>query len=242
MVRCRAPPRFTTWLRARSVDARPEPHRADVLQEFAATTQGHVKVRADFFIARGSWDTHVHQWHPLPWYIAGPLIGLVVPALLLIGNKPFGISSNFRDVCAAIEPGRIEFFNTTGSGAGWNLAFPGGQSFVGAVAAWQLAPPLTVAISSGTVAALHQLGSARSDRPWRRVKCSRGRRSSRSRALSDGRRRIPGRVRTAYAGGCNLGHAIAGPRRLPAGVTPRGGAASLPRLIATYFVLPLILR
>jgi hypothetical protein len=24
--------------------------------------------------------------HPLPWYVAGPLIGLIVPALLLIGN------------------------------------------------------------------------------------------------------------------------------------------------------------
>lgn len=39
--------------------------------------------------------------HPLPWYIAGPLIGLMVPALLLLGNKPFGISSNFRHLCAA---------------------------------------------------------------------------------------------------------------------------------------------
>ena len=28
--------------------------------------------------------------HPLPWYIAGTLIGLMVPALLLVGNKAFG--------------------------------------------------------------------------------------------------------------------------------------------------------
>jgi len=48
--------------------------------------------------------------HPLPWYVAGPLIGLVVPALLLLGNKPFGISSNFRHLCAAPAPCRIEFF------------------------------------------------------------------------------------------------------------------------------------
>ena len=96
--------------------------------------------------------------HPLPWYIAGPLIGLVVPALLLVGNKPFGISSNFRDLCAAVAPGRVEFFKYDWKRAGgWNPAFLAGI-FVGAVAAWQLAPPLTVAISSGTVAALHQLG------------------------------------------------------------------------------------
>ena len=53
--------------------------------------------------------------HPLPWYIAGPLIGLVVPALLLVGNKPFGISSNFRHVCAAVVPRRIEFFEDSQS-------------------------------------------------------------------------------------------------------------------------------
>jgi hypothetical protein len=32
--------------------------------------------------------------HPLPRYVAGPLIGLIVPALLLIGNKPFGVSEH----------------------------------------------------------------------------------------------------------------------------------------------------
>jgi uncharacterized protein len=37
---------------------------------------------------------------PLPWYVAGPLIGLVVPALLLIGGKQFGVSANLRHLCA----------------------------------------------------------------------------------------------------------------------------------------------
>ena len=48
--------------------------------------------------------------HPLPWYIAGPLIGLTVPALLLAGNKAFGVSSTFRHLCAAVAPCGIEFF------------------------------------------------------------------------------------------------------------------------------------
>ena len=39
---------------------------------------------------------------PWPWYVSGPLIGLVVPALLLLGNRPFGISSNLRHICAAL--------------------------------------------------------------------------------------------------------------------------------------------
>jgi uncharacterized membrane protein YedE/YeeE len=38
------------------------------------------------------------------WYIAGPLIGLFVPLLLIIGNKAFGISSSFMHVCSIILP------------------------------------------------------------------------------------------------------------------------------------------
>ena len=28
---------------------------------------------------------------PWPWYVAGTLIGLIVPGLLILGNKHFGI-------------------------------------------------------------------------------------------------------------------------------------------------------
>lgn len=39
---------------------------------------------------------------PWPWYVAGPLIGLTVPLLLILGNKVFGISSSLRHICAAL--------------------------------------------------------------------------------------------------------------------------------------------
>jgi uncharacterized protein len=45
-----------------------------------------------------------------PWYLAGPVIGLFVPALLLVGNKLFGVSSNLRHLCSAVAPGRLEYF------------------------------------------------------------------------------------------------------------------------------------
>ena len=38
------------------------------------------------------------------WYIAGPLIGLFVPLLLIIGNKMFGISSAFEHICSISLP------------------------------------------------------------------------------------------------------------------------------------------
>ena len=40
---------------------------------------------------------------PWPWCVAGLLIGLIVPALLLVGGKHFGISANLRHVCAAVS-------------------------------------------------------------------------------------------------------------------------------------------
>ena len=61
---------------------------------------------------------------PWPWYIAGPLIGLFVPVLLLVGNRMFGVSSNLRHACAVAVPGRVEFFRYDWRSAGsWNLAF-----------------------------------------------------------------------------------------------------------------------
>lgn len=61
-----------------------------------------------------------------PWYVAGPLIGLMVPLLLLIGNKTFGISSSLRHVCAACLPANIPFFKYDWKKEIWNLFFVAG--------------------------------------------------------------------------------------------------------------------
>ncbi|HEY3430272.1 MAG TPA: YeeE/YedE thiosulfate transporter family protein [Cyclobacteriaceae bacterium] len=75
--------------------------------------------------------------NPWPWYIAGPLIGLMVPLLLLIGNKAFGISSNLRHICAACFPVNIPFFNYNWKREAWNLFFVAGIIIGGFVAsAW----------------------------------------------------------------------------------------------------------
>lgn len=60
---------------------------------------------------------------PWPWYIAGPLIGLTVPALLVLGNKSFGISSSLRHICAACLPANISFFKYDWKKEVWNLFF-----------------------------------------------------------------------------------------------------------------------
>jgi uncharacterized membrane protein YedE/YeeE len=60
---------------------------------------------------------------PWPWYVAGPLIGFMIPLLLIMGNKRFGLSSNLRHICAACMPGKSEFFKYDWKSQKWNLIF-----------------------------------------------------------------------------------------------------------------------
>lgn len=60
---------------------------------------------------------------PWPWYVAGAMIGLIVPALLILGNKSFGISSSMRHVCAACFPADIKFFKYDWKKEIWNFFF-----------------------------------------------------------------------------------------------------------------------
>lgn len=63
---------------------------------------------------------------PWPWYVAGAIIGLTVPALLILGNKHFGISANLRHACAACFPANIRFFKYEWRKEIWNFFFIGG--------------------------------------------------------------------------------------------------------------------
>jgi uncharacterized membrane protein YedE/YeeE len=72
---------------------------------------------------------------PWPWYIAGPIIGLFVPLLLIIGNKAFGISSSMRHICAACVPSSIPYFNYQWKKEIWNLCFVLGVCIGGFIAA-----------------------------------------------------------------------------------------------------------
>jgi hypothetical protein len=63
---------------------------------------------------------------PWPWYVTGPIIGLTVPALLLLGNKKLGVSSTLRQICAATVPGKIPFLNYDWKKDKWNLFFVAG--------------------------------------------------------------------------------------------------------------------
>ena len=95
---------------------------------------------------------------PWPWYIAGPLIGLMVPFLLLMGNKAFGISSSLRHVCAMCFPGKTDFFNYNWKAESWNLVFALGIVIGGLIAGYFLGNPNPVKISESAVHTLNSLG------------------------------------------------------------------------------------
>lgn len=45
-------------------------------------------------------------FEPWPWYVSGPLIGLMIPTLLFLGSV-FGISGNLETICSIAGAGRI---------------------------------------------------------------------------------------------------------------------------------------
>jgi len=60
-------------------------------------------------------------YEPWPWYLAGPLIALVMFVLLLVG-KQFGMSSNLRTACAAVGASKAaDFFKFDWKAERWNL-------------------------------------------------------------------------------------------------------------------------
>lgn len=94
-------------------------------------------------------------WH---WSIAGILIGLTVPTLLLLGNKHFGISANLRHFCAACLPANISFFKYDWKKEIWNIFFAAGILIGGFIAASFLKNPEPIQIAAATQAKLEAQG------------------------------------------------------------------------------------
>jgi hypothetical protein len=95
---------------------------------------------------------------PWAWYIAGPLIGLTVPALLILGNKTLGISSSLRHICAACIPAKIPFFSYDWKKEVWNLFFVAGIVLGAVIVAFFFSNSNPVAINPKLVAELNQYG------------------------------------------------------------------------------------
>jgi uncharacterized protein len=94
-------------------------------------------------------------WH---WSVAGFLIGLTVPTLLLLGNKSFGLSSNLRHICAACFPANLDFFKYDWKKEIWNMYFALGIVIGGFIGSKLLSNPNLIVINPATIADLQALG------------------------------------------------------------------------------------
>lgn len=148
---------------------------------------------------------------PWPWYVAGPIIALIMFSLLLFGNT-LGISSNLRTICSVLGAGKnCEFFDFNWKNQIWNLVFALGLIVGGAIAQTYLSSATGAGISDQTIKELAQYG-----------------------IVNPGNELVPSEIftweslatlkgfvmlilggflvgfGTRYAGGCTSGHAISG--------------------------------
>lgn len=95
---------------------------------------------------------------PWSWPVAGVLVGLTVPILLLLGNKKFGISSSLRHVCAICVPADIPFFKYDWKKEIWNLYFVFGILIGGFIAGYFLQNPEDIRVAESTQEVLAEFG------------------------------------------------------------------------------------
>lgn len=95
---------------------------------------------------------------PWPWYVAGPLIALIM-FLLVFTGKQFGMSSNLRTICTMCGAGKkADFFDFDWKTQRWNLTVVLGAVIGGFIAANFLTNDPAVAINPDTVVILDELG------------------------------------------------------------------------------------
>lgn len=143
-----------------------------------------------------------------PWYIGGPIIALVMIALIYLG-KSFGFSSNFRTLCAAMGAGKTcSFFDFDWKSQKWNLLFLVGSIIGGCVAANFLSNNQIPEISAYTTQYLQNLGFDSVGKSYSPTELFDTLSIKNIVILIVGGLLIG--FGTRYAGGCTSGHAISG--------------------------------
>jgi hypothetical protein len=181
---------------------------------------------------------------PWPWYVAGPLLALIMFILLYFGHE-FGISDNLRLMCAADGADEMnEFFKIDWKSGGWNLMVALGAVFggylvshyfigsqgdiahIGAAAVQQL-NDIGIPVKEGATPMVPDFISWESLFTWQGWFI-----------IAGGGFMIGFGAR--YAGGCTSGHAISGlsALQLPSLIAVIG--FFMGGLFMTYVVIPLI--
>lgn len=183
---------------------------------------------------------------PWPWWVGGIMIALTLFLLLYFG-KEFGISANFRVMCAAEGAGKFsDFFKFDWQSEGWNLMVALGAVLGGYIAAHALTGPegSIAHVSPATIESLKTLGmnyeegqvplvpdfvSWSSIFGWRVF------------LIIAGGGFLVG-FGARYAGGCTSGHAISGLSALQLSSLIAVIGFFIGGLLMTYLLLPLLFK
>ena len=154
---------------------------------------------------------------PWPWYVTGPLLGLMVPILMFAGNKHFGVSTSLQHICAATIKPKAKYFQYDWKKQAWSLVFVAGTIIGGILAVTLFGADSSPALSEGgrglfaswgmedparlQPAEIFAIGGGNVVRPL----------------LSLGLGGFLVGFGARYAGGCTSGHAIMGTSLLNAG-------------------------
>lgn len=178
---------------------------------------------------------------PWPWYVSGPLIGLFVPLLLVLGNRQFGMSGSLRAICAACVPTNVAFFRYDWrTAAAWNVAIACGILLGAALGVAFLDAGTTPAIAESTRGAIAAMGLAPPSGlvptevfNWHSLLTLRGAISMLGGGFLVG-------FGASYAGGCTSGHGVMGlaSLELPSFLAMAGIFAG--GLLATFALMPLL--
>ncbi len=95
---------------------------------------------------------------PWAWYVAGPIIALVMFLLYYFGER-FGLSSNLETFCSIGGAGKfVDYFKIDWKQNSWNLIFVAGGITGGFIASQWLSPTDAVAINPLTIKDLADIG------------------------------------------------------------------------------------
>ena len=179
---------------------------------------------------------------PWAWYVAGPVISLVMVLLLLVG-KSFGVSDTLRTTCAIGGAGALsEFFDFDWKKQIWNLLFVLGAVIGGFISTTWLEQSDSIPLAQDTVMKLQELGIEHPGADYlpEEIFSWEGLFTLRGFLMLVGGGFLIG-FGARYAGGCTSGHAISGLSNLQVPSLIAVIGFFIGGLIMTYFLLPVIL-
>ncbi len=179
---------------------------------------------------------------PWPWYVAGPLITIIMVLMLLFG-RAFGISSTLRTVCSIGGAAKLsDFFRFDWKDTMWNLIFAIGAVLGGFIASNYMMPDQAIDLNPATIESLKAVGIAQPGAEYLPAEIFNFENLLTAKGILF---MVVGGFLvgfgTRYAGGCTSGHAISGlsDLQLPSLVATIG--FFIGGLIVTHFILPYIL-